>query len=211
MPAMKAALMSELVVWTCVGSPPCAARSAANRATMLASRPSVANTHPPGVQVGEHADVVLAFDCGGLIHPDPAHPRACQEVCVSWFVRFSVEVGVEAVGELEGQGAEGGFPALDGGAFHEPAGGVALGLGDALLFGAFAGAFVFDVADGQPEEFDGGGVVGEVSAVFGDLAELVVGRLDRVGGVDDLADFGWEARNGMNRSHACSQVATVAG
>jgi hypothetical protein len=37
-----------------------------------------------------------------------------------------------------------------------------------------AGAFVFDVADGEPEECDDGVVGGEVAAVLDDLAELVV-------------------------------------
>ena len=34
--------------------------------------------HPPGVHVSEDAHVVLALAGGGLIHPDPAHPRAVQ-------------------------------------------------------------------------------------------------------------------------------------
>nr|WP_246868284.1 hypothetical protein [Saccharopolyspora sp. ASAGF58] len=57
---MNAALMSELVVCTFLGSPPWAARSAANRSTVAASRPSVAKGgHPGGVEIGEQADVVL--------------------------------------------------------------------------------------------------------------------------------------------------------
>jgi len=50
-----------------------------------------------------------------------------------------------------------------------------------------------------------------VAAVLDDLAELVVQRLDRVGDVDDLADLGEKARNGMNRSQARSRACTVAG
>ena len=57
---------------------------------------------------------------------------------------------------------------------------------------AGAGAFVFDVADGQPEQFDHGVVGGEMAAVLDDFAELVVQALDRVRGVDDLAELGWE-------------------
>ena len=34
------------------------------------------------------------------------------------------------------------------------------------LFGTFGGAFVFDVADRQPEQFHCGGVVGELAAVL---------------------------------------------
>ncbi|QRK90055.1 helix-turn-helix domain-containing protein [Saccharopolyspora erythraea] len=49
---------------------------------------------------------------------------------VKWFVYRtlggSVEVGVEAVGEVQGECAEGLFPALDGGAFDQACGGVAL-------------------------------------------------------------------------------------
>src|SRR5829696_5326800 len=45
------------------------------------------------------------------------------------------------------------------------------------FFGAVAGPFVFDGADGQPQQFDHRVVVWEVAAVFDDLAELVVQRL----------------------------------
>ena len=59
------------------------------------------------------------------------------------------------------------------------------GFGSAFVggFGPFlfagAGALVLDVADRQPQQLDHGVVVGEVSAVLDDLAELVVQRLDR--------------------------------
>jgi len=45
---------------------------------------------------------------------------------------------------------------------------------------AFAGALVLDVDDGQPQQLDHGVVVREVTAGLGDLAELVVQRLDRM-------------------------------
>jgi hypothetical protein len=44
---------------------------------------------------------------------------------------------------------------------------------------ALAGALVLDVDDGEPEQLDGGVVGREVAAGLGDLAELVVQRLDR--------------------------------
>jgi hypothetical protein len=83
-------------------------------------------------------------------------------------------------------------PALNDGAFDEAGRCSALAGGEAFLLGALAGGFVLDVADGQPEEFDHGVVGREVPAVLDDLAELVVRGLDRVRGVDDLPDFGWE-------------------
>ena len=86
---------------------------------------------------------------------------------------------VDSVGVDEGELSECGFPALDDGAFDEFAGGVAgCPSGSAGFLGAFSGSFVFDGADGQPEQFDRGGVAGEVAAVLDDLAELVVQRLD---------------------------------
>ena len=79
------------------------------------------------------------------------------------------------------------------------------------FLGALSGSFVLDVADREPKKLDRGVVRGEVAAVLDDFSELVVQRLDRVGGVDDLADLGRNSRNGMNRSQAFVQVATVAG
>jgi hypothetical protein len=87
-------------------------------------------------------------------------------------------VGVDAVGVDECEFAEGGFPALELGAFDELARGFALVLGCAGFLGALPGSFVLDVHDRQPEELDDGGVVGEVAAVLDDLAQLVVQRLD---------------------------------
>jgi hypothetical protein len=101
-------------------------------------------------------------------------------------------VGCEAVGVGDGEGAEGLFPAVHDLAFDEFAGCFAGSSGCSLFLGSGACAFVFDVADRQPEEFDDGVVGGEVAAVLDDLAELVVQRLDRVCRVDDLADLWWE-------------------
>ena len=51
----------------------------------------------------------------------------------------SGEVAGEAVGVGQGQGAEGGLPALHGGAFDQPARGGALGRRQAFLLGPLAG------------------------------------------------------------------------
>ena len=56
----------------------------------------------------------------------------------------------------------------------EPVGGCALVAECAFLLGSLPDAFVFDVADGRPEQWGHGVVVGEVSAIFDDLLELVV-------------------------------------
>jgi hypothetical protein len=101
--------------------------------------------------------------------------RACRVAWVS-DLGFLAEVGGEAVGEVQGQGAEGLLPALDDGVFDEPGGGLALVPGAAFLGGA--GALVLDIADGQPQQLDDGVVAGEVAAVLDDLAELVVQRLE---------------------------------
>src|SRR5690606_40640456 len=55
-----------------------------------------------------------------------------------------------------------------------------------------AAAAVADVACGQAEQLEGGGVGREVAASLGDLAQLEVDRLVEGGGVDDLADLGRE-------------------
>ena len=52
--------------------------------------------------------------------------------------------------------------------------GLALGGRLSAFLGPLAGSFVLDVADRQPQQLHHGGVVREVSAVLGDLAELVV-------------------------------------
>ena len=101
-------------------------------------------------------------------------------------------MGVDAVGVGQGELGQGLLPVGDDLAFDEPAGGFALVGGLAAFLVAFAGALVLDVADRQPEQLDHGVVVGEVAAVLGDLAQLVVQRLDRVGGVDDSAQLGRE-------------------
>ena len=109
------------------------------------------------------------------------------------WVTVGLQVGVDAVGVDQGELAEGGFPALDDGAFDELAGRLAGGaLGQPSFLGAFAGALVLDVADGQPKQLDRGSVAGEVAAVLDDLAQLVVQRLDAIRGVDDLAQRGPE-------------------
>lgn len=41
--------------------------------------------------------------------------------------------------------------------------------GFACVCEALGGAFVFDVADGEPQEFDGGFFAGEMPAVLGDF------------------------------------------
>ena len=87
---------------------------------------------------------------------------------------------VDAVGVDEGELFEGLFPVGGDLAFDESAFGSSLLGGQASFAGPVAGSLVLDVADGQPQQLDGGGVVGEVAAVLGDLAQLVVQRLDRV-------------------------------
>ena len=56
----------------------------------------------------------------------------------------------------------------------------------------WAARFVFDVADGEPQEFDGGFFAGEMPAILSDFAQLVVQGLDSVGGVHDAARHGRE-------------------
>ena len=84
---------------------------------------------------------------------------------------------------VQGLAPAGGLLALDeaGGLVGALAGGLAAGR-------ALAGALVLDVDDGQPQQLDDGVVAREVAAGLGDLAELVVQRLDRVGRIEQLAD-----------------------
>ena len=113
----------------------------------------------------------------------------CKLIC-----EWSGQVGAEPVGMGQGEGAEGGFPPLGDGALDEPWRGLALARGQALLLGSLAGALVLDVADRQPQQLDHRVIVGEVASILDDLAELEVQALDRVGRVDDLAEFGWEGQ-----------------
>jgi hypothetical protein len=98
-----------------------------------------------------------------------------------------LQVGVDSVGVDEGELGEGLFPVGGDLAFDEVPFGFASGAAaEAGFLGAVPRPFVFDGADGQPQQFDHGIVVGEVAAVLDDLAQLIVQRLAAVGGVDDL-------------------------
>src|SRR6266566_922740 len=57
---------------------------------------------------------------------------------------------------------------------------------------AVAGPAAADVAHAEVEQLQQRVVVGEVPTVLRDLAQLVVDALDRVGGVEDVADLGRE-------------------
>ena len=94
--------------------------------------------------------------------------------------------------------------------------------GSPFLFVPLSGAPVLDVADRQPQQLDGGRVGGEVAPVLGDFAQLVVERLDAVGGVDDPAQHRREGQEGHEpvpgvgegldgRGVALTQLAAVKG
>lgn len=53
-----------------------------------------------------------------------------------------------------------------------------------------------DVADSQIEQCDRRLVSRKVSSGFGDFPELIVDRLDKIRGVDDLAQLGWVVQKG---------------
>lgn len=93
----------------------------------------------------------------------------CKSGAVCWWLAGCLE----AAGEVDLECVECLFPAVGAGA-----GGAAAGGGE--------------VSGDESEELEGGVVGGEVPAVPGDLAELVVDGLDQVGGVDDRADLGRE-------------------
>lgn len=92
-------------------------------------------------------------------------------------------MGVDALGVDERELGEGLFPVGDDLALDEAALGFPVGGGTPGFLGAFVGSFVFDGADREPEQLHHGLVVGEMASVLADLAELVVQRLDAVGGV----------------------------
>lgn len=107
----------------------------------------------------------------------------------------------------------GSVPALDAGAFDEFERVFAWEFfGSAGLLGALSCAFVLGVASSEPEQLDYGVVGGDKTLVLDDLAELLIQRLDAVGGVDDLAHLGGQnSRTGMSRFHASRHSLTVAG
>ena len=112
---------------------------------------------------------------------------ACQFVCV-----WGLEVGGDSVGVGGGELGEGLFPVGGGVSLDEAGVSCSFVGGFASVCEALGGAFVFDVADGEPQEFDGGFFAGEMPAVLGDFTQLVVQRFDSVGGVHDAAQHGRE-------------------
>ena len=116
-----------------------------------------------------------------------AQRRACQFFCV-----WGLEVGGDSVGVGGGELGEGLFPVGGGVSLDEAGVSCSFVGGFASVCEALGGAFVFDVADGEPQEFDGGFFAGEMPAVLGDFTQLVVQRFDSVGGVHDAAQHGRE-------------------
>lgn len=102
---------------------------------------------------------------------------ACQGFCVS-----GLQVGCESVGVCGGELGQGLVPVGGDLSFDESALGFALGWWQSFLLVTFSGSFVLNVADRQPQQLDHRLITGEVAAVLGDLAQLVVQRLDAVGG-----------------------------
>ena len=102
---------------------------------------------------------------------------ACQGFCVS-----GLQVGCESVGVGGGELGQGLVPVGGDLSFDELALGFALGWWQSFLLVTFSGSFVLNVADRQPQQLDHRLITGEVAAVLGDLAQLVVQRLDAVGG-----------------------------
>lgn len=88
--------------------------------------------------------------------------------------KFLVDVLVESVGEGDEEGSECCFPALGGVALDEEAEGGAFILGLAGLFGSFAGPFVLDIADDQPQQFHHRIIFGEMAAILDDLPQLII-------------------------------------
>ena len=91
--------------------------------------------------------------------------RACQFFCV-----WGLEVGGDSVGVGGGELGEGLFPVGGGVSLDEAGVSCSFVGGFASVCEALGGSFVFDVADGEPQEFDGGFFAGEMPAVLGDFA-----------------------------------------
>lgn len=81
------------------------------------------------------------------------------------------------------------LPPSDDGAFDETVTLlVPLGRRSVAVTNAFSGAFVFDIADRKPQKLHCRLIIREMTTILDDLAELIVQRLDGVGGVDNFAD-----------------------
>ena len=83
--------------------------------------------------------------------------RACQFFCV-----WGLEVGGDSVGVGGGELGEGLFPVGGGVSLDEAGVSCSFVGGFAGVCEALGGSFVFDVADGEPQEFDGGFFAGGV-------------------------------------------------
>ena len=115
-----------------------------------------------------------------FVYPAPKRLLASLSscLCVVWVIG-----GVDSVGIGQGQLLEGLLPVGGYSALDQSAGGRALaGPSFLLLLLPLSGSLVLDVADSQPQQLDRCLVGGEVTPVPGDLAQLVVQRLDCVGG-----------------------------
>ena len=111
--------------------------------------------------------VGVELDAAGIA--EEVGTGGCQELRVRW----SGEGVGDAVGVGDHERVECPFPAL--------------GVGAEL-----AASVVADAVDGEVEDLQDGVVGGKRALGLGDLAQLVVQRLDGVGRVDDLADRGVE-------------------
>ena len=111
---------------------------------------------------------------------------------LSIFLYMRVRGRGDSVGVGGGELGEGLFPVGGGVSLDEAGVSCSFVGGFASVCEALGGAFVFDVADGEPQEFDGGFFAGEMPAVLGDFTQLVVQRFDSVGGVHDAAQHGRE-------------------
>ena len=89
---------------------------------------------------------------------------ACQFFCV-----WGLEVGGDSVGVGGGELGEGLFPVGGGVSLDEAGVSCSFVGGFPGVCEALGGSFVFDVADGEPQEFDGGFFAGEMPAVLGDF------------------------------------------
>ena len=128
-----------------------------------------------GVKIAPSSSLTPAV--AGLLAPGACATRACQGFCVS-----GLQVGCESVGVGGGELGQGLVPVGGDLSFDELALGFALGWWQSFLLVTFSGSFVLNVADRQPQQLDHRLIGGEVAAVLGDLAQLVVQRLDTVGG-----------------------------